>query len=468
MNTRNFVGFCKRLFVAAILMAALAPARASEGAAKYVFLFVGDGMGIAQRNAAELYLSGMREAQGGNIEREAQLVMNSLPVQGFIRTNSLSGVTDSAAAGTALATGHKVKNGVISMNPDNGETFASVAEMARRKGMKVGIVTSCFLQDATPAAFYGHTDKRTERYNLGLQLADSGFEYFAGGDFLKPKGKDYKSRGLHEVAAAKGYAEVKSLDDHPASEKVIAIHPKASGGYMPWVIDNRGGPSLADFVDYGIKRLDGYAGFFMMVEGGKIDLACHANDAAASIHETIAFDEAVARAVEFMKTRPESTLIVVASDHETGGMTLDMSKTSGAALYQALGARRGSYAAFEGKVSPKKSTQLDGYIKMAQEFFGPSIKQTDELRKAFRLSMTPKNERTSAEPDYEKLYATYDPFTMACAKISDAAAGITWTTHYHTGKDVPVSAAGAGSELFAGEYENTGVCDRILSSMEDD
>jgi alkaline phosphatase len=82
--------------------------------------------------------------------------------------------------------------------------------------------------------------------------------------------------------------------------------------------------------------------------------------------------------------------------------------------------------------------------------------------------MMPKNKRTASEPDYEKLYATYDPFTAACVKTSDAAAGITWTTHYHTGKDVPLSAAGEGSELFAGEYENTGVCDRMLSAMGDD
>jgi alkaline phosphatase len=421
-------------------------------------------MGIAQRNAAELYLSGMRSASGDSVERESQLVMNSLPAQGLIRTNSLSGVTDSAAAGTALATGRKVKNGVVAMNPDNGEIFASVAEMARRKGMKTGIVTSSFLQDATPAAFFGHSPNRKEHYDLGLQLAESGFEYF-GGNFSNPKGRSKKSKDLYEVAASKGYAIVKDLGEHPGG-KAIALHPKSSGGYMPWVIDKPDGPSLTDFVDYGIKRLDGDGGFFMMVEGGKIDLACHANDAAASIHETMAFDEAIARAARFMEARPKSTLIVVTSDHETGGMTFDPSGTTPDALYRALSPRQGSYAAFERRVSPKGGATIEGYVDMARKFFGPGVAQTAAVQKAFRLSMTPKGERASAEPNYAKLYGPYDPFTMACVKASDSAAGITWTTYYHTGKDVPISAAGAGSERFAGEYENTGVFDRILSAME--
>jgi alkaline phosphatase len=438
----------------------------AHAGAKYIFLFIGDGMGVAQRNAAEMYLSGMRKIQGDKEEREFQLVMNSLPVLGFIRTNSLSGVTDSAAAGTALATGRKVKNGVIAMNPDTGENFISVAEAVHRRGMKVGIVTSAFLQDATPAVFYGHASKRTERYKLGLQLADSGFEYFGGAGFNKPQGNNNKSRDLYGIAESKGYAIVKNLDEFPSLEKVIAIHPKLSGGYMPWVIDKPQSPSLADFVDYGIKRLDGYNGFFIMVEGGKIDLACHANDAAASVHETLAFDEAIARAVAFMESRPESTLIVVTSDHETGGMTLEPSKTTAEVLYRALSPRQGSYSTFEKRISPKKDAKITDYMDMAQKFFGSGVTLTPAIQSAFRLSMMPQNERKTAEPNYAKLYGPYDPFTMACVKEADAQAGITWTSYYHTGKDVPISAAGAGAELFSGEYENTGVRDRILAVLD--
>ena len=441
------------------------PAAAGAGA-KYVFLFIGDGMGTAQRNAAELYLAGRREEDGDVLERDAQLVMNTLPVNGFIRTNSLSGITDSAAAGTALATGRKTENGAVAMNPKTGEKFSSVAAAARKKGMRVGIVTSSFFEDATPAAFYGHAAKRTNHYNLGTQLVESGFEYFGGGGFINPKGKDKKSRDLYEMAAANNYAIAPRLDNF-LSEKAISPHPKSSGGYMPWVIDKAEGPSLADFVSYGIKLLYSGEGFFMMAEGGKIDLACHANDVAASVHETLAFDEAVSKALEFYAARPDETLIVVTSDHETGGMTLDSAKATPGAVYGALSARQGSYAKFERKISPVKGAKIEDYIAMAQKFFGPGVTPSPDVERAFRLSMTAKNKREALEPRYKKLYGPYDPFTMACVKRADARAGITWTTYYHTGRDVPVSAVGAGAELFSGEYENTGIYDRITAAMSD-
>jgi alkaline phosphatase len=393
--------------------------------------------------------------------------MNTMPVNGFIRTDSLSGITDSAAAGTALATGRKTINGAVATNPKTGEKFSSVAAAAREKGMRVGIVTSAFLQDATPAAFYGHAAKRTDHYNLGVQLAESGFEYFGGGGFINPKGKNKKSRDLYETAAANDYAISPRLDNF-LSEKVISPHPKSSGGYMPWVIDKAEGPSLADFVSYGVKRLyGGGGGFFIMAEGGKIDLACHANDAAASVHETLAFDEAVSKALEFYETRPDETLIIVTSDHETGGMTLDSAKATPGAVYGALSVRQGSYAKFERKISPLKGAKIGDYIAMAQKFFGPGVTQAPDVERAFRLSMTAENKREEMEPRYKKLYGPYDPFTMACVKRADARAGIAWTTYYHTGKDVPVSAVGAGAELFSGEYENTGIYDRIIAAMSD-
>jgi alkaline phosphatase len=390
--------------------------------------------------------------------------MNLLPAQGFIRTDSLSGTTDSAAAGTALATGRKTRNGVVAMSPSLSENFVSIAEIARRKGMKTGIVTSVFLQDATPAAFYGHAKTRSEHYSLGKQSVESGYEYFAGGGFINPKGKNKKSRDLYEMASSEGYAVARDLKTFPASGKVLALHPGASNGYMPWVIDERGGPSLADFTDYGIKLLDGPNGFFMMVEGGKIDLACHANDAATTVREVIAFDEAVLRAVEFMNSRPESTLIVVTSDHETGGMAVG---ENNAAIYETLSSQRGSYSAFERSVSPKEGASFADYAALAEKFFGLGATASPELEKTLRLSAMDIKRRKTAVADYNKLYATYDPFTLACLKAANARAGITWATFWHTGEKTPVSAAGVGAEAFAGEYDNTGIYHRIRLAIDD-
>jgi alkaline phosphatase len=412
-----------------------------------------------------MYLAGMRSALGDVTPREAQLVMNLLPAQGFILTDSLSGITDSAAAGTALATGHKTQNGALGMNPKSGEKFVSVTETAHRKGMKTGVITSSFFQDATPAAFYGHAKTRSEHYSLGVQLTDSGYEYFGGGGFRNPKGRDKKNADLYGMASSKGYAVIRELRE-PAVGRVIAVHPKASNGYMPWVIDERGGPSLAELVDYGIERLDGDNGFFMMVEGGKIDLACHAHDAAAAVRETMAFDEAVERAVEFMDMRPESTLIVVTGDHETGGMALASPDTAKNVLYDTLSLQRGSYSVFERRTASQKGEKLADAVNAAEKFFGPWITVTPDIEKAFKLSATDVKRRKTAEANYDMLYSAYDPFTVACVKASNARGGITWSTFGHTGKHVPVSAAGAGSELFAGEYENTGIRDKILSAMD--
>ncbi|MDR1651519.1 MAG: alkaline phosphatase [Synergistaceae bacterium] len=436
----------------------------AEAGGRYVFLFIGDGMGTAQRNAAEVYLGEARRMSGDDTPRKSQLVMNSLGQEGTVSTNSLSGVTDSAAAGTALAAGRKTVNGAVGMDPKTGEKFASIARAARDMGMKVGIVSTVFLQDATPAAFYGHAAKRTDHYGLGLQLTDSGFEYFGGGGFIRPAGRDKNRRDLYEAASSKGYEVIKGVEG-ASSGKVMAVHPKLSGGTMPWAIDGAGGPSLADFTDLGVRLLEGESGFFMMIEGGKIDLACHANDAAAAVHEVIELDKAVARAVEFMRRRPDDTLIIVTSDHETGGMIFDAKGASGADLYRTIAGRRGSYAAFERKISPKSGAKIDQYLEMARLHFGNTVTGTPSVQKAFRLSMTARARRESMEPDYKKLYGPYDPFTMACVKESDASGGIAWTTYYHTGKDVPISAAGAGTD-FSGELDNTELFEKIKTFME--
>jgi alkaline phosphatase len=440
--------------------------RADAAGARFVFLFIGDGMGAAQRNAAEIYMAGMRISSGDAVPREYQLAMNSLPVSGMIRTDSLSGTTDSAAAGTAIATGRRTTNGAVAMNPDSGEKFVSIATLAHERGMRVGIVTSSFLQDATPAVFYGHAKKRTEHASLGLQLVESGFEYFAGGGFRRPSGGS--GRDPVELAKLRGYRIIRDeagLRSLGPGESAIAIHPGISAGMMPWAIDEKPGPSLADFVRAGIRLLDGEGGFFMMVEGGKIDLACHANDAAAAVREVMAFDEAVGAALEFQAARPDETLVVVTSDHETGGMSLQETAWESLKFYGLLSGQRGSHQAFERTVSPSaKSSERDG-ITRAQKFFGPAARATDAVRMAWKMSMTAKDKRPAKSAEYKKLYGPYDPFTMACMREMNASAGVTWRTFYHTGADVPVSAYGPGSESFAGEYGNTGIFDRLRAAM---
>lgn len=460
----NYKKFIKKKlpFVLTITFFSFFSVPAAE-AAKFVFLFIGDGMGVSQVNAAEAYLAGMRDAKNEITPRESQLLMTSLPVSGTIGTDSKSGVTDSAAAATAIATGRKTINNAVAMDPASGERYESIMKKAQQKGMKTGIVTSAFIQDATPAAFYAHAGKRTEHYTIGLQLAESGIDYFGGGGFRNPQGRDKKSKSLLEIAAMNGYRVVTTADAFRALEpgqKTLAIHPELSAGSIPWVIDgNKADLQLTGFVAKGIELLYGDEGFFMMVEGGKIDTACHANDALTAIYETMEFDNALGIALDFMRAHPDDTLIVVTADHETGGMAID--DLNAKKIYGTLSTQKGSYAAFERTVSPKADARLDGYMPRVQNFFGPSIEPTAEVKQAFTMSMLEKKKRPTGDKEYKKLYGPYDPLTMACIRQLNASAGITWTTFYHTGKRVPIWAAGAGAEIFSGQYENTGVFDRL-------
>jgi alkaline phosphatase len=461
----------KKIIIFFILAILVLFAREAGARARYVFLFIGDGMGVAQRNAAEVYLAGKRRSEGDNSARGSQLAMNSMPAEGFIRTGSLSGVTDSAAAGTALSCGRKTVNGAIAMGAE-GEKYQSIASVARENGMKVGIITSSFLQDATPSVFYAHAPKRASLRTIGLQLAESGFDYFAGGGFRKPKDRPKGEAALADIAKSKGYRVIMDKKDFSRlakgdGGKVIAVSPRAvSSGYMPWAIDAGGGDiSLADFVKKGIELLECDEGFFIMAEGGKIDLACHANDAAAAVREVIDMDSAVSAALDFMRAHPDDTLIVVTADHETGGMTLAPSAMDESRFYAAVSRQRGSHAAFERTVSPGSGESLASALNRAADFFGCGIPESAAARRAVSMSMTARGKRPVKSAEYKKLYATYDPFTVACMKEANARAGVTWTTFYHTGKNVPISAAGAGSGAFAGEYENTEVFTKLRGAM---
>jgi alkaline phosphatase len=285
---------------------------------KYVFLFVGDGMAPAQRQLAEVFVQ-KTEKRG--------LKINAMPYQVLTTTHAAGEqtVTDSAAAGTALACGVKTNNGVLGLDAE-GKRVESIAELARKNGRKVGIVSSVTINHATPAAFYAHVGSRGSNYDIGLDLIASGFDYFGGGGvagYNDRNAEKYKG-SIYDLAKEAGYTVCRTPETIKALkqgvEKVLAF---GSSSDLPYAIDgNREGLRLVDFTKQAIELLDNPNGFFIMVEGGKIDWACHANDGAASIWETIEFDAAVSVAFDFAAKKPGEVLIIVTGDHETGGMLL--------------------------------------------------------------------------------------------------------------------------------------------------
>jgi len=264
----------------------------------------------------------------------------------------------------------------------------------------------------------------------------------------------------------------------PSAGKVLAVNPTLQDSMaMPYEIDRDSRDlSLADYVSKGIEFLDNPRGFFFAVEGGKIDWACHANDAAASINDTLALDRAITRAVEFQKKHPEETLIIVTGDHETGGMSIGFAGTQYSTFFEKVFLQQGSYVAFNDNVlTPYKkqntlaTAKLNDLLPTIKDFFGIDYEKLDDaskemLQRSFVRSMKGEVERAPQESVYQ-LYGGYEPLTVTLTHLANQAAGIGWTTYSHTGVPVPVYALGSNQVLFNGYYDNTDLFYKMATAM---
>jgi len=450
-----------------------------RGQAKYVFLFIGDGMSMSQISAAEVY-STARSSSDITITR---LGFSQFPVAGLVTTyDAGTFITDSASAGTAVATGNKTLSGVINMDPGKTITYRPITEYINEAGMKVGIVSSVTLNHATPASFYSAAPSRSNYYDIAVQLANSNFDYYGGGSLLQRTGRNNDQQDVVEIARGKGFTYVDTLEGfnslRPGSGRVIAISPRLQDdGAMPYELDRRPGElSLADFTKKGIELLDNSRGFFLMVEGGKVDWACHANDAGAAIGDVLAMDDAIRVALEFAARHPRETLIVVTGDHETGGMTIGFAGTQYDTAFSRVALQTKSYVAFDEEVlRPYKArtsvtnARLSDLLPAIRESFGIDFNTLSDFQKqqiefAFQRSMGNEQVRSFAEDQY-LLYGGYEPLTVKLTQIMNQTAGIGWTSYAHTGVPVPTFATGIHQEIFGGYYDNTDLFFKLASAM---
>ena len=461
----------KRLTYLMLFMLLAVVAQAQQ--AKYVFYFIGDGMGLNQVNTTEMYLG----EQQGRIGTEP-LCFASFPVAGMATTFSASNsITDSAAGGTALATGVKTYNGAIGVDA-NKERVMSVAERAKRAGKKVGVTTSVSVDHATPAAFYGHQPDRSMYYEIALQLPEAGFDFYAGSGFLKPARtfdkKDAPS--IYPIIEQAGYTIARGIDEYQAkagdADKMVLIQKDGTdASSLPYAIDrNEGDMTLAQITESAIDFLsrDNKKGFFLMVEGGKIDWACHSNDPATMVKEVIDMDNAVRVAYEFYKKHPKETLIVITADHETGGLglgnsnytlnlkSLDCQKQSVDLLSRAITDLR--------KAKGNKATWEDVKALLTERmgFWGeltPTWEQEKMLRDEFESSFV--RNKVVFE---ESLYSKTEPLAAVAKKVLSQMSKLGWTTGSHSAEYVPVFAVGAGSKLFMGKMDNTDIPKRIAKA----
>ena len=443
--------------------------------AKYVFLFIGDGMAMPQITSAEAYLSAMAETKPG-VEK---LGFTQFPAQGLTTTyDAGSFITDSASAGTALATGNKTLSGVINMDETKTKKFKTIAEYAKEAGMKVGVISSVNLDHATPACFYAKQPSRSNYYEINMQLANSNFDYFAGGMVRVDKTPEGE-KSAHDVMKENGWIiastrkEVSALT--PTDKQVYAYYSTSfTRNSLDYALDMEADDTtLAEFTKKGIELLDNEDGFFIMVEGGKIDWACHANDAAASIHNTIAFDNAIREAVDFYNNHPEETVIVVTGDHETGGLTLGFAGTKYGSAFNEIDKQKMSYEAFNTYVlGPYKKANagagsLAGLMPEIEKAFGLTDLtdyETEMLEAAFIRSMGGEMEGSSETQEY-LLYGGYEPLTVTITHLLNQRAGLAWTSYSHTGVPVQTFALGVGQELFNGYYDNTDIFKKMMNIM---
>ena len=391
----------------------------SEKKAKYVFYFIGDGMGFSHVAVTEAF----KAVEKGEIGSEP-LTFTQFPILGMATTYSTNHfITCSSAAGTALATGTKTRNGMLGVTPDT-TSLTAITYKFHDAGRKVGIISSVTIDHATPGAFYAHNPSRSDYYAIAKELPETGFEFFGGGGFATPFGKENSERPIYEIAAEKGYTVSYGIEDYLAlkdsADKIIMLQEKGKEeNILPYLKDvGENDITLAQVVDAAVKFLDNEKVFFIMAEGGTIDWAAHSNDLANTIFETLDFDAAIEVAYKFYQLHPDETLYVVTADHETGGIALG------------------------------KTTGYNFDLTIVKDIF-------DDIKKGDNNAEI----ETGESPDV----FSYMSEKEIISYVSDKA-NIGWTTMSHTGGAVPVFAIGAGSSLFSGRMDNTDIPKRICQA----
>lgn len=444
---------------------------------KYIFYFIGDGMGDNQVLLAEMYRSALQGEPLGRV----QTLMTTFPYSGQASTYSkTNGITDSAAAGTCLATGTKTRNGMLGMDQDSAR-ITTIAEELKAQGWGIGIMTTVAIDHATPGAFYAHVPNRNKYYRIGKQLAESNFDFFGGAGFHHPQGKhDDKKTNLYRHAEeagytiAHGYEEGLAISNERLADKMILVQKDDDqgakhGSNLPYAIDRKEGDlTLAQIVSTAIPFLEArHERFFMMVEGGMIDYACHGDDAATAIGEVWDMDEAMRVAYDFYLAHPDETLIVVTADHETGGLALGNSDYT---LHLDLLQNQKCSAwvlsdmftqLFKDNKKPSWETVKALYRENLGFWENVEITAEEEAK----LQELYKKACKGKAKDAKNMYKSVNALGAAGISLLNKKAHVGWTTRAHSAHAVPIFAIGANAQFFTGWHDNTDLVPLIKKAV---
>ncbi|HCR49629.1 MAG TPA: alkaline phosphatase [Bacteroidetes bacterium] len=409
---------------------------------KNLILMIPDGFGPASLTMARDF----QQATTGKM----QLALDEFLVGNARTYASNSRVTDSAAGATAYSCGIKTYNGAIAVAPD-GTPCATLFEAAKKRGLKTGVVVTTRITHATPAAFSSHVPRRANEDDIATQqIENSGMDliFGGGGKYFIPKeagGARADGRNLLLEAKRKGYALAGNLAEFHQLSKLPAIAVFAPD-HMAYEVDRdpTKEPSLAEMTEKALQLLqkNNPKGFVLMVEGSRIDHAGHANDPAGHVHDILAYDAAVRKALEFAR-RDGQTLVVSVADHETGGMTLG---------------RNGVYQ-WKPEALAKVKNSVDTLAALAKK---PGADVVALLKEKTGITDLTEEEITTLKSE---IAAAAPRFAFTLIHIVSKRSIIGWTTDGHSAVDVTVHAYGPGTYLFRGNHENAAVGQALAKAM---
>lgn len=456
----------KRIF-STIMLLLLCTFLAEARQPKYIFYFIGDGLGINHIYGTELYNAAVHP----EMERGGKLSFTDFPIRSYVTNHSSSSlVTDSSAAATALASGVKTVNGYMGVDADV-KPAKSLTELLSERGMYVGVATNVAVNHATPSAFFGHDKSRSSYGTLFEQLLASEVDFAAGSTILH-KRSGYTPEGYIEKAKSEGW----EFSNSPKSAKevsgkrVLLLSPNLGEQALKYAVDcQMGDPTIVDYTDAALGYLEreaGKNGFLLMVEAGHIDYCAHDNDAVTTFEEVNHLSQSVQLALDFYAKHPKQTLIVITADHETGGLSLGYhdyvmhpenlayQRCSMVALTAKMRAmrERGDLAWESMQALLSKELGLWDKVK---------LNEADEklLKECFEQDFV----RTAEE--VVSLYNHNEKLASLAIDVLNRAAQIKWISLDHTGMQVPLYVKGAGEELFHNCYDNTDIPKAIARAM---
>jgi alkaline phosphatase len=392
--------------VMALVMGGCSCFESKDGKAKYIFLFIGDGMSASGVDLTESWLSYKAGKVGGE-----NLTMSTFPVYGHCTTFSHDRhATCSAAAGTAISTGVKTTKNRIATDPDGNE-LESISYVLQREGYNVALMSSSPVNHATEASFFAKEETRNNFYEITKAIPETGFQFFGGSGFIQFYGKDGQQESSAEYLERNGYEVCCGAEEFEAAapdcDKIVLYQECfRDTSATDYVMDGRkpaGEIELPQMMKYALDFIGDEKPFFVMCEQGTIDWAAHLNRVLPMVNAVIEFDDAIKVAYEFYLQHPDETLIVVTSDHGTGG--------------PAIGA--GGWG-----------RDMVFWDKIEQSW--NDLGQCNDLDDASNMAL-------------------------------NESATIGWTTIYHTGECVPVYAIGKGAERFGGKIDNTEIKGKLLA-----